>query len=157
MNYSFKSYYRVFLLVLIFGALALFSACENPFQDEDENDDEDTGTAPRVLDAGVFPPGEPDSARLTTMSVGDSVELFVLIEDPDLDADTTTMVQNYPDDSSDEGEVTLDSQTDERMLYSFGGPVTVAEPTGTYRIELTPKDANGNIGNTFRFSFTVTD
>lgn len=143
----------VFLLAATAGLVTLFSACDNPFQDEEE----DTGTAPKVLDAGLFPPGEPTSARLTTMAIGDSVELYVLIEDPDLDANVTNLVERLPDGSEEQVQVTLDSQSAEQMLYSFGGPVTITGPAGGYQMELTPEDSNGNAGSAFRFSYTITN
>lgn len=143
---------KLLITAITIIAIVLVSGCDL-FQLEEE----DTGTAPRIIDAAFFEQGQYESEVSNLVNDGSTLyELLIAIEDPDLDADILHLTETGPDDYSNTGSMELASQSSVQGSYTSGGS-TVEPPYGTYKLELQVEDKEGNLSNEFRIFYDIVE
>jgi hypothetical protein len=114
----------------------------------------DLGTAPKILDAGFFPPDQYDVPRIVILTEGVTYDFILLMEDPDLDASSCQVTETGPAGYYFAGEFPLASQPSSSCIY-LAGRGAPEPPYGAYQISLTLEDAEGNTSNTFIVNYSI--
>lgn len=135
---------RLFLVVIVVFLIVV--GCDS--------NSADTGTAPKIVDAGFVADGDSTYTRVNSLSDGSSYKLVILIEDPDKDATTVDVGEVWPDGTEDGGTLDLSTQTATEQFYETSS-MTAEPPLGQYQMKLTAHDAKGNSSSEFKFYYDI--
>jgi hypothetical protein len=106
----------------------------------------DLGTAPAITLGFFIVSGDPGLTPIVSANIGSDVQLYLCLNDPDLDAETIHVTQYLLPDTINPyttSPLTLTKQTQANQCY-ISGPIIVEGPAGNYEIVLEADDSKGN-------------
>jgi hypothetical protein len=116
------------------------------------------GTSPTITGMEVCLIG--DDIPRTSFVTGDIVDGYIEVSDPDHDLAYLHALEYYPatatEPYSDQIDWELSAQTHESMIYLPLDAFEVTGPEGTWRLDFWAEDIEGNLSDTYTFTYTVT-
>lgn len=139
---------KLILILATAAAIVLLTGCENPTLE--------SGTAPSLSQVNLYTYNSSTGQVEATFafSVGDTVRIEFVVNDPDLDVTSFTVVTTHVESgNSDTITIPADTQTSANAVYSTTS--SIIGPTGTWRAEFTATDAAGNTSAPYTRTYTV--